>query len=211
MKQVLTLFSCILFLTIYSRNSDGIAKEVDGDIIQEHQTTRTSPKNDDCNFSAKEIGRNSNNKSRVELIGLFENTRHTSDHSYGYALSLWKLDEEILGFFNLYEGDIEPVRRGPIISGMVTNDSLHFTVWTKLNKGFSDWEQSDVHLFSFSGKLTKDQLIGNFSMYNCTDETMEEKYDEQVELHPSDMWELESFENIKDWKESNSYQLDYEK
>jgi hypothetical protein len=195
---------------MYSCNSGANNKEVDGDLIQEHQTT-TSPKNDDCNFSAKEIGENSNNKSRIELIGLFENIRYTGEHSYGYALSLWKLDEEILGFFKLYEGGIEPDRSGPIINGKITNDSLHFTVWTKRSKGFSDWQQSDVHIFSFSGTLTKDQLIGNFSRFNCTDETMDEKYDEQVELHSSDMWELKSFKNIKDWKESNSYQLDYEK
>jgi len=210
LKRTLTLFSLISLLTIYSCNSGSSYKEVDGGIVQERQTT-INTKNDGCGFSVEEIGNNSNDESRVELIGVFENIRNTGDHSYGYALSLWKVDEEILGFFNLYEGSLEPDRTGPIVSGELTNDSLHFTIWTKRNRGFEDWQQSDVHIFSFSGKLTKDKLIGHFSMFNCANKTLEENYDEQVELLFSDIWELTSFETIKDWKESNSYKLDYKK
>ena len=210
MKQTITLFSFTLFLIIYSFNSDRKDKKTDVDIIQENQTT-TNPQNDDCNFSIDGIGKNSSDSSHVELIGLFENILSTGEHNYGYALSLWKVDEKILGFFNHYEGDIEPNRSGIIIKGNLNNDSLNITVWTKGSKGFSNWQQSDILIFSFLGKLSKGKLIGYFSVFNCTNETMQDEYNEQVELNASDMWVLKSFKNTEDWKESNSYKLDYEK
>ena len=207
MKHTLQILSLIALLSIYSCSTKVENNNDKGDTKQDQQATINS-KNDVYEFSVEQIGENSKDKSRVELIGIFENVRKTEDHSYGYTLSLWKIEKEIVGFFNLYEGSLEPDRNGPIVSGQLIDDSLHLTIWTKQSRGFSGWQQSEVHIFSFSGKLKNDKLIGHFFKLNCSD-PLEKVHHEQVELNPSDLWELKSFENIQKWKENYRYELDY--
>lgn len=74
-------------------------------------------------------------------------------------------------------------------------------VWTKQSKAFKNWQQSDVYIFSFDGKLLNDKIVGSFSLYDCSDETLNENYDEKVELIPTSIWKLQSFANFEDWNE----------
>ncbi len=209
MKTISNLLAFILFLTLYSCGSGEKHKEVDNDIQAEKQTA-IKPGNDGCDFSTMQIGENSNTQSPVELIGLFENLNNTGEHTYGYTISLWKLDAEILGFFNRYEGSLEPNRSGPIIKGKLNNGNLHFKVWTKQGKSYKDWQQSDVHIYSFTGQKKNTKITGHFSMHDCSNKASFNDFDEQVELLHSDMWELKSYKNLKDWKQNHDYKLDQE-
>ncbi len=206
MKHKLTLLTIVTVLTFYSCDSGDNYKEVaaanitiEQDATQQQPVTKTI--NNDCDFPVEDIGKDCNIKSQVESIGVFENISRTEDHSYGYVVSLWKSDEHILGFFNLYEGSAEPDRSGPIIRGKFDSDGLHFTVWTKQSKAFEDWQQSDVNIFSFKGKMLKDKIAGSISFYDCSNGTLNENYDEKIELISTDMRKLKSFANFEDWNE----------
>ncbi|SNZ01355.1 hypothetical protein [Flagellimonas pacifica] len=209
MKNILLfLLSIISLLTSNQCKSNTDNKETKKSFVQKEQKT-TKSENTTCKFSLETLGSNSSNKSRVELIGLYENLNNTGDSTYGYTLSLWELNGQILGFFNLYEGGAEPTRSGAIVNGKRSNDILNIEIWTKGSKAYKDWQQSDTYVFSFSGKLSNNELIGNLSMFNCSSNTLDADYDKEIKLSYSNMWELESFENIKSWKENYSYQLNF--
>ncbi|WP_299318803.1 hypothetical protein [uncultured Maribacter sp.] len=203
MKHLLLLQALMLLLILNSCRENIDKKEVNETLIQENPITRKL-ENSACKTTFDTMG---NTNAPVELIGLYENIVNTNDHTYGYSLKLWKLEEQILGFFNVYESSLEPDRSGVITSGsLATNDSLYIEAWTKESKGFKDWQQSDVHIFSFSGKLNANKLIGKLSMLNCSNNTIE--YVQQLELNYSEMWPLESYSNIEDWKENYANNLD---
>ncbi|WP_299798569.1 hypothetical protein [uncultured Maribacter sp.] len=203
MKHLLLLQAFMLLLILNSCRENIDKKEVNETLIQENPITRKL-ENSACKVTFDTMG---NTNAPVELIGLYENIVNTNDHTYGYSLKLWKLEEQILGFFNVYESSLEPDRSGVITSGsLATNDSLYIEAWTKESKGFKDWQQSDVHIFSFSGKLNANKLIGKLSMLNCSNNTIE--YVQQLELNYSEMWPLESYANIEDWKENYANNLD---
>lgn len=203
MKHLLLLQAFMLLLILNSCRENIDKKEVNETLIQENPITRKL-ENSACKATFDTMG---NTNAPVELIGLYENIVNTNDHTYGYSLMLWKLEEQILGFFNVYESSLEPDRSGVITSGsLATNDSLYIEAWTKESKGFKDWQQSDVHIFSFSGKLNANKLIGKLSMLNCSNNTIE--YVQQLELNYSEMWPLESYANIEDWKENYANNLD---
>ena len=204
MKTKNTLLIIILLISLYSCKEE--KKET---AITLDNEPKISNKNNDCNYSEKSIGENSSN-SEVELIGLFENLKNNGEHTYGYTLMVWKLEDEILGFFNSYDGGLEPNRSGPIVLGDLKNDSLHLKVWTKQNKSIEGWQKSDVHIYSFKGIKLKDKIVGDFTMFNCTKGENNPKKDEKIELISSDLWELKNFKNIEYWKEEYSYKLNYQ-
>ena len=202
MKYLLLLQALMLLLISNSCKENIDKKEVNETLNQEKPVTRKL-ENSTCKATFDTMG---NSHAPVELIGLYENIVNTNDHTYGYSLKLWKLEEKILGFFNVYESSLEPDRSGVITSGSLNaNDSLYIKAWTKESKGFKDWQQSDVHVFSFSGKLNANKLTGTLSMLNCSNNTIE--YVQQLELSYSEMWPLESYANIEDWKENYSNDL----
>ena len=84
---------------------------------------------------------------------------------------LWELEGEIIGFFNIYDGLLEPSREGPIVQGNIKNDSLQLKVWTKQSKSFEDWDKSDVIVYFFDIKKSEDKLTGSYTTNNCSDET----------------------------------------
>ena len=47
-------------------------------------------------------------------------------------------------------------------------------------------------------------------MHDCSNKASFNDFDEQVELLHSDMWELKSYKNLKDWKQNHDYKLDQE-
>tara|TARA_R110002072_G_scaffold303044_2_gene492101 strand:- start:9427 stop:10056 length:630 start_codon:yes stop_codon:yes gene_type:complete len=209
MKYRRALFIVIPLILLYSCKTGKVHQEFDSKDVQNGKTV-INAKNIDCNYSKKSIGENSSSNSKVELIGLFENLNsNNGEHIYGYTLMIWKLENEIVGFLNIYEGSIEPSRSGPIILGKLTNDSFDFKVWTKENKSMKGWQQSDVNIFSFRGIKSRDKIIGSFSNFNCSKGEMHQNYDEKIELISSDVWELKGFKNIKEWKEEFSDKLDY--
>lgn len=208
MKQKNILSILISLLTLCSCKEIKTHQEVDKTIVV-NSKIQINTKNIDCDYSEKEIGKSSSSISSVELIGLFENLKNTGEHTYGYALMIWKLENEILGFFNIYEGSLEPNRSGPIILGKLENDSLNFKVWTKQNKTFENWQQSDVNIYSFKGVQSESKIIGDFSMFNCSNGEIHQNYAEKVELISSKIWELKNFKNIKEWKEEYSHELNY--
>ena len=204
MKHNLTFLTIVIVFAFYSYGSD-LNKEAaaanasnNRNVTQQQTATQT---NNDCDFPVDDIGKDLNIKSPVELLGVFENISNTEDHCYGYVLRLWKSDEYVLGFINLYEGSPEPDRTGPVIKGKIDDNGLHFTVWTKQSKAFKNWQQSDVNIFSFKGELFKDKIAGSISLYDCSSQTLYENYDENVELKLTDMWKLQSFDNFEDWNE----------
>lgn len=208
MKERNTLLIVIVLILLYSCKTGKMHQEFD-DISVQNSKTVLKIKNIDCNYSVKEIGKKNGSNSKVELIGLFENLNNNGEHTYGYTLMIWKLENDILGFLNIYEGSIEPNRSGPIILSKIKNDSLDFKVWTKESKNIKDWQQSDVNVFSFRGTKSGNKIIGSFSRFDCSKGEMNQNYDEKVELTSSDIWELRGFKNIKEWKEEFSYKLDY--
>ncbi|WP_027420568.1 hypothetical protein [Crocinitomix catalasitica] len=165
------------------------------------------PENDDCDFAVENIGMNGDDDSPVELIGLFENLKQTEEHTYGYALMMWEVENEMIGFLNVYEGDLEPNRSGPIMLGSSINDSLYFKVWTKQNKSYKYWEQSVVHIFTFEGLLTANKISGTITNLSCAEDDAVSI--EKFELSSSNIWDLESFNNIAEWKSFYDYQLTY--
>ncbi len=203
MKYKITLWAIVTVFTSYSfgmgnNYNKAAAASVAGKQAATQQQEETKTLNNDCDFPLEDIGKDCNIKSRVESIGVFENISRTEEHSYGYVISLWKSDRQILGFFNLYEGSPEPDRSGPVIKGNIDDDGLHFTVWTKQSKAFKNWQQSGVYLYSFEGKLLKDKIEGGISFYDCSNGKLNENYDEKVVLIPTDMFKAENFE---DWNE----------
>jgi len=209
MKEKNTLLIVITLILLYSCRTGKKHQEFEDKSVQNNEAV-IKAKNIDCNYSEKGIGKNSSSNSKVKLIGLFENLNNNGEHTYGYTLMIWKLENELFGFLNIYEGSIEPNRSGPIILSKIKNDSLDFKVWTKESKNIKDWQQSDVNVFSFRGTKSGNKIIGSFSMFDCSKGEMHRNYDEKVELTSSDIWELKSFKNIKEWKEEFSAKLDYQ-
>ena len=160
-----------------------------------------------CDLELSNIGEGLDSKSPVKLIGLFENLRSTPDHCYGNALTLWKIDNQVMGFFNLYEGNIEPSRTGPIVFGTLINDTLNFSASTKQSRGFSDWKTSDKIIYSFKGVINKDTLSGRLSVFNCTTSQPVGESDKNIKLHSSDLWDFDSYKNLNEWREHFSSKL----
>ncbi|TNE53966.1 MAG: hypothetical protein EP338_09410 [Bacteroidetes bacterium] len=196
MKQLLFHFP-ILCLFLYACQTEPQS--------QEKQVTPT-PDND-CLFDIEQIGKGADKGSSVEFIGLFENIENTGEHSYGYAISLWMIDQQILGFLSIYSGSMEPDRQGPVIRGQIHQDSLSFVAWTKMNKGTGGWEGSEVQLFSFTGKKGTKKLSGQLSFFHCDKKEAEKM--ENLELPLSDLWDFKSFPNLSAWKDEYAYRLAY--
>jgi len=207
MKQNRLLILILLF-SLYSCNETKQKQRPELSSLVDTLTT-IIPENNDCKYSVKTIGKNSSDTSEVKLIGLYENLTNSGESTYGYSLMIWQFGNEVIGFLNFYEGGPEPTRNGPIVQGTLINNSLKLKVWTQQNKSYEDWNKSDVIIYHFKMEKSKNKLVGFLSTFNCTDkETMLLK-DEKVELISSEIWELNDFKNINEWKNEYSYSLDY--
>lgn len=203
--QLLVLTLCLLFYSCGSEEKRKVA--FSGGIIQKTQAV-IEFQNGDCDFLALEIIKNYNDTYPIKLIGIFENLRITGEHTYGYMIRLWKLNEDVFGFFDVHEGSLDPDRSGLIVNGKIDKDSLHFKVSTKQGKAFKDWEKSDVHVYTFTGQKTDNKITGHFSIYDCSSETLNKNDGEQVELPYSNMWKIEHSDNISDWITNYSYRFE---
>lgn len=206
MKQNIRLILILLFLYSCNQNKES-QKTIDSVVIKTENKIITE--NNDCNYSEKKIGKNSSDTSKVKLIGLYENLKNKGESTYGYSLMLWKLDSEILGFLNFYEGSPEPTRGGPIVRGTIKNNRLNLKVWTKDNKSYEDWDKSDAVIYTLKIEKSENKLTGSLSTFNCTSNESISLSDEKIDLISSDIWELNDYNNIKEWKEEFSSKLDY--
>tara|TARA_R110002096_G_scaffold21500_3_gene69889 strand:- start:217 stop:837 length:621 start_codon:yes stop_codon:yes gene_type:complete len=206
MKQNLTLIIILFFL--YSCVENKVSQKTDESLVNNTETKIITEDND-CNYSKMKIGENSSNTSQVKLIGLYENLENNVESTYGYSLMLWELDSEILGFLNFYEGGPEPTRGGPIVQGTMKNNIFNLKVWTKVNKSYEDWDKSDAIIYTLKIEKSENKLTGSLSSFNCTSKENGSLGDEKIELVSSDIWELNEYNNINEWKEEFSSKLDY--
>jgi hypothetical protein len=206
MKQNLILIIILFFLYSCDENK---SSQKTGDSLTVNTETKITIEDNDCNYSENKIGKNSTETSQVKLIGLYENLKYNGESTYGYTLMLWELDSEILGFMNFYEGGPEPIRGGPILQGTMNNNNFNLKVWTKTSKSYKDWDKSDVIIYTLKSKKSENKLTGSLSIFNCTNKENLPVQNEKIELVSSDMWELNDYNNIKEWKEEFSFKLDY--
>lgn len=175
-----------------------------------NNSTVINIENNHCNYSEKKIGENGSDTSQVKLIGLYENLKNNGESTYGYTLMLWQLDSELLGFLNFYEGSPEPTRSGPIVQGTIKNNTLNLKVWTKDNKSYKDWGKSDAIIYTLTIEKLENILTGSLSTFNCTSIESVSLSNQKIELVSSDIWELNDFNNIKEWKAEFSSLIEYE-
>lgn len=206
MKQNIPFILILLFFYSCNENKES-QKIIDSIVINTENKIITE--NNDCNYSVEKIGKNSSDTSKVKLIGLYENLKNDGESSYGYTLMLWELDNELLGFLNFYEGSPEPTRGGPIVKGTIKNNRLNLKVWTKDNKSYKDWDKSDAIIYTMEIEKSENKLTGSLSTFNCTSNEYVSLNNEKIELILSDIWELNDYKNIKEWKEEFSSKLDY--
>ena len=146
--------------------------------------------------------------SKVYAIGSYSNVTATEDHSYGYNVKLWQIENTLIGVFGVHDGIIETKRRGPMIKGEKNEDNLSFLAWTKLTKGFADWEKSKVILYEFTGKQVDDKIIGELIIIEQNDTSRIEIEREPVELPIDEMYGVENHKNITDWMAYYDYAID---
>jgi len=159
-----------------------------------------------CRSFMEDFDESTDHPMMMTALGVYENIRNTGDHTYGYRMDLWRIENEIIGFFYLYESSLEPDQMGPL-SGTLIDGDLQLTAWTKEGKGFENWEKSAVQLFVFDGKKIANQLIGKLSLFHCENAPKLEMYDPNILLPSSEMWEVENFKNTTTWKEAYSEEL----
>lgn len=201
MKQNIPLLLILLFL--YSCNENKESQKT-------NDSTVINIENNDCDYSEKRIGKNSSDTSQVKSIGLYENLKNNGENAYGYTLMLWELDSEILGFLHFYEGSPEPTRGGPITQGTIKNNKLNLKVWTKDNTSNKDWDKSDAIIYTLNIEKLENKLTGALSAFNCTSREIVSLSNKKIELVSSDIWELNDYNNIKEWKDEFSSKLDYQ-
>lgn len=99
----------------------------------------------------------------IEFIGEFSNMRHTREHTYGYAVQLWRAGDEVIGLLSSSDG-----LSGDAPTGQL--EDVHYdagTGWlsfsSKLSVGLVSRENGKWaptrDLFTFKGRLEDGKLL----------------------------------------------------
>lgn len=125
----------------------------------------------------------------MNVIGIFGQVEGDGEHSYGSVIELWKIGDEVIGFFNYYDGNVE-ADVGLITSGKISGDSI-------IIRGVLP-EESDKEIFSVEGILQKNKITASLSL---------RQQKEEVQLHKNQDWNIKDYKYFREWKEDKKYVL----
>jgi len=161
-----------------------------------------------CDSSFKELITHNYNSSTINFVGVYSDVRCTEDHCYGNSIELWRVENNIIGFLNIYLASIEPDKSGPIVFGKIENGKIKLTSLIKVGKGFKDSQKSHTQVYSFIGNIADTIMEGSFSIKECSNKLINNDKKIQLKLLKDDI--RDNFSSYRDWKKYYEYELKIE-